>query len=137
MTRPRKTESNHFAQAVKMRREFLGLNQTEAYTKAGLSRSAWHQIETGKTKEPQTETVTGLSAALEADVELVWQIVRGEVVPRDGAAWDSVVSGWRARVKPIVDAVEDDRARVTELAATMSAEQVRRLREAADSLLAS
>jgi transcriptional regulator with XRE-family HTH domain len=145
MTRPRDSGSR-LASFVQSRRKDLGLNQSEVYTRAGMSRSAWHHIETGQTKKPQDKTINRIAKALEVDPDQVRSVLglpRRGIEPWDsgprwdeGARWDSG-SRWIAAAKPVVDGVEADRARVWELAATMSGDQIHRLRELAETVLAS
>lgn len=144
MTRPRDPRSK-LAAFVKARRQELGLNKSEAYKKAGISRSAWHQIETGQTKKPQDGNINGIAHALKVSPPWLREQLRRDFEPWDSGprwdegvpVWDAPGASWMAEVKPALDAVAADRARVTELAATMSADQVRRLREFAETLLAS
>jgi transcriptional regulator with XRE-family HTH domain len=135
MTRPRDSGSR-LASFVQSRRKDLGLNQSEVYTRAGMSRSAWHQIETGQTKKPQDKTINRIAEALEVDPDRLRSVLG--LGPRwdEGARWDSG-SRWIAAAKPVVDGVEADRARVWELAATMSGDQIHRVREYAETVLAS
>jgi transcriptional regulator with XRE-family HTH domain len=144
MTRPDDPEQHHFARAVTLRRERLGLTQAEAYKKAGISRSAWHHIETGRTKNPQTDTLNGIARALQTDSTTIRAVLRGETDSWDrgatwdsGATWDLAGPAWVVQVKSTVGAVEADRGRLMELAATMNAEQVHEVRKFAEAMLAS
>ena len=68
--------------AVKKRREELGLTQAEVANRAGIGQPYISKIERGIIKSPSSSTIEALAKALEMDVDTLWWTMSAE--PDDG-----------------------------------------------------
>lgn len=76
MTTQEVVDESPLATAVKQRREDLGLTIVDASQRARLSRSSWHEIESGRRRSTFGDTLERIDEALELNRGTLRRIVR-------------------------------------------------------------